>query len=404
MAIAAASDFDGEISMISKPIHQLKRSDLHALIGNVRESKTLEFKREMPAGTSDEKIKFLAAVSALANTSGGDLLIGIETAQGIPIAIPGIALTNPDGEKLRLEQILASQLDPRLPRVDLEAIDCGGGRHVLAIRVARSSIAPHRVTANDKFYGRNSGGNYPLDVSELRSAFVFSESAAERIRAFRNDRLVKIGAGETPVPLDAGGKVALHVIPVPSFVDNRLMDIAAAAIGGTHMPLPLGGISGANRSSVNLGGLVTYTDKIVQMRQSYAQFFRSGAIEGVGELSRRKEDDCPYFVGPEFTQKIAFAVRQYIDVLRSYDAGLPIYVFLSLCNVAQCFYRNAPEGFWVDNGPLGRDFVALPEVYVDGFEVHVPTIMRPAFNMLWNAFGLLQCDMYSQQGQWKGTN
>jgi len=164
--------------MISKPIHQLKRSDLHALIGNVRESKTLEFKREMPAGTSDEKIKFLAAVSALANTSGGDLLIGIETAQGIPIAIPGIALTNPDGEKLRLEQILASQLDPRLPRVDLEAIDCGGGRHVLAIRVARSSIAPHRVTANDKFYGRNSGGNYPLDVSELRSAFVFSESAA----------------------------------------------------------------------------------------------------------------------------------------------------------------------------------------------------------------------------------
>jgi hypothetical protein len=182
------------------------------------------------------------------------------------------------------------------------------------------------------------------------------------------------------------------------------MDIATAAIGGTHMPLPLGGMSGANRSSVNLDGLVNYTDKIVRMRQSYAQFFRSGAIEGVGELSRRDEDGYPYFVGPEFTQKIVFAVRQYLDVLRSYDAGLPVYVFLSLCDVAQCFYRNAPEGFWVDNGPLGRDLVALPEIYVESFDIDVPTIMRPAFNMLWNAFGLLQCDMYNQQGQWKGSN
>jgi hypothetical protein len=29
--------------------------------------------------------------------------------------------------------------------------------------------------------------------------------------------------------------------------------------------------------------------------------------------------------------------------------------------------------------------------------------MRPAFNMLWNAFGLLQCDMYNEQGQWMGS-
>jgi hypothetical protein len=38
-AIAAASDFGGELAMISKSIHQLKPSDLHALIGNARESK-----------------------------------------------------------------------------------------------------------------------------------------------------------------------------------------------------------------------------------------------------------------------------------------------------------------------------------------------------------------------------
>jgi len=41
----------------------------------------------------------------------------------------------------------------------------------------------------------------------------------------------------------------------------------------------------------------------------------------------------------------------------------PIYIFLSLCNVKQFFYRNSPEGMgWIDNGPLGREIVvALPE-------------------------------------------
>ena len=58
--------------MISKPVHEIRFADLNALIGTVAEGKTIEYKREMPAGTRDEKIKFLAAVASLANTAGGD--------------------------------------------------------------------------------------------------------------------------------------------------------------------------------------------------------------------------------------------------------------------------------------------------------------------------------------------
>jgi hypothetical protein len=45
----------------------------------------------------------------------------------------------------------------------------------------------------------------------------------------------------------------------------------------------------------------------------------------------------------------------------------------------------------------------LPEVYFDSFESDVPAAVRPAFNVLWNAFGFLQCDMYDPQGSWKGS-
>ena len=135
----------------------------------------------------------------------------------------------------------------------------------------------------------------------------------------------------------------------------------------------------------------------------YAQFFRSGAIEGVGSLSKRDDDGNPYFVAAEFTNKVVLAVRQYLGVLDAFDAGFPVYAFLSLCDVSQCYYRHSPDGAgWSDTGPLKREILALPEVFIDGFNGDVPTLIRPVFNMLWNAFGLQRCEMYDGQGQWRG--
>ena len=32
----------------------------------------------------------------------------------------------------------------------------------------------------------------------------------------------------------------------------------------------------------------------------------------------------------------------------------------------------------------------------------MPTLMRPVFNIFWNAFGFQQCEMYDGEGRWKG--
>ena len=58
---------------------------------------------------------------------------------------------------------------------------------------------------------------------------------------------------------------------------------------------------------------------------------------------------------------------------------------------------------WINRPPLGREIATFPEIYVDTFDVDVPAILRPVFNMLWNAFGLAQCDMYDGQGKWRGV-
>jgi hypothetical protein len=194
----------------------------------------------------------------------------------------------------------------------------------------------------------------------------------------------------------------LHVVPLPSFADGRMLDIVSVLANGTHLPLPPDEVGFPNQDSVNLDGYLNYAVAPKGARLAYAQFFRNGAIEGVGEL--RSDDGVnSRFIGSDFTKLVVSRVRQYLDVLKSYEMGLPVYVFLSLCSAERVVYRHAPDGMgWIDTRPIGRAIVALPEIQVDSFDVDVPAVLRPLFNVLWNAVGFGLCDMYDGKGKFRG--
>ena len=103
--------------MIPKSIHDISLDYLKRTLRNARESKTLEFKRMMPAKGDKEVIQFLSAVTAFANTAGGDLVIGVDSDDGIATNIAGIPLAGYDAYKLHLEQLLAGNVELRLPPV-----------------------------------------------------------------------------------------------------------------------------------------------------------------------------------------------------------------------------------------------------------------------------------------------
>src|ERR1700674_4499851 len=108
--------------MISKPLDQVTESDLQDLIQlRVAERKTLDYKRELPGERPADRDKFLANVASFANTSGGDLIFGIDAPSGTgePTALLGLDLPRPEDAKLRLEQILQSGLRPSLPQHDI---------------------------------------------------------------------------------------------------------------------------------------------------------------------------------------------------------------------------------------------------------------------------------------------
>lgn len=153
------------------------------------------------------------------------------------------------------------------------------GRGLLVIHIPRSWAAPQRVTFRDhaKFYGRNSGGKYPLDVAELRAAFVNAEGMVQSIRRFRQERVATVEADEGPVPLRPGAKLVFHIIPLSAFAAPKEIVIDSNRI----LIQPLGSPSGLNTRHT-LEGLVSYTGRedivesiytYVLIRQNYAGTF-----------------------------------------------------------------------------------------------------------------------------------
>ena len=76
--------------MLPVAIKDVDVSVLQDLVVNgVREEKTIEYKREMPGAADSDAVRFLATVSSFANTAGGDILLGVEANDGVPVKLPG---------------------------------------------------------------------------------------------------------------------------------------------------------------------------------------------------------------------------------------------------------------------------------------------------------------------------
>ena len=92
--------------MIPKRLEDIAEDDLIALIEDqVREGRTIDYKRELPRGDDKSKKEFLADVSSFANTSGGDLIYGMDEEEALPTEIVGLQSGDLDKERQRLESI-----------------------------------------------------------------------------------------------------------------------------------------------------------------------------------------------------------------------------------------------------------------------------------------------------------
>ena len=387
--------------MIPVRIEDVDRAALHALIDNaVAEGRTIEYKQALPGKANSEVDPVVATVTSFANTDGGDLLLGVKASKSAPLELPGIEIENWDREKLRLEHMLLNRVKPRLPRgaVTIRAIETTNGRHVVVIRVTASWTGPHQVSPTSKFYGRTSGGRYEFDVEELRRAFAMSETITDRIREFRRERIARIESRQTPVPLVKTGFMVVHVIPLSAVRATTGIDMADLnAFTNQMRPMET---SGGWSNRINLDGLVTCTRRPPDLSYAYTQMFRTGAAEGV--LTLHNDDESRVALTSDtFEYETADFVTRYLTVAENLEIEPPFYAFLSFVGVQGCrlaLHRGIPwPGQEVE---LPDDVMRLPEVVIQDRNEQVFKVLKPAFDMVWNAFGWLGSRNYDKEGEW----
>jgi len=386
--------------MIPKPIDAITEDVLKALVSEkVLERKTLEYKAVLVCSSDADKKEFLADVSSFANASGGDIVYGIaEDPQGLPMPATGMPLDNPDKEVLRLNQIVMTGIQPRIPNVAIRPLLLSNGNCVIIVRVPRSWLSPHRVTfgKHNEFYCRTSNGKYPLDVTELRSAFLQSETASERIRSFREQRIASIVAGETPVPLLNNPKLILHLIPASAFSDGPACDLGRVERDPVHGVRMYDELGMSHR--YNADGMLVYSvpseDKL---HGSYAQFFRNGVVEWVKAWSIKPRDGHLY-LPTGYEKLVVKTAGTCARIFRTLEVAVPVIALLTITGAKGYII------FWdrldFHNHTLDKDVLLVPDVMMEDLDVPPEEFMRPAFDIVWNGCGYARSMNYDENGDW----
>lgn len=214
--------------MLDKEPSKIVEEDLLALISDKEpEGKTIEYKSDIVGLSDSDRKEFLYDVSSFANARGGYLVFGMEETNGLPTKLAGLSKIDPDKEILRLEQIGRDGIRPPITGLQTAAIELSTGNVAIVMRIPKSWNPPHQVTFQKafRFYSRDSNGKYQIDVDELRSIFVLSTSAAEAMRLFRIERIGKVISDNTPVKLDAGAKMVVHLLPLSAFNAPQQVDV-----------------------------------------------------------------------------------------------------------------------------------------------------------------------------------
>ena len=50
-----------------------------------------------------------------------------------------------------------------------------------------------------------------------------------------------------------------------------------------------------------------------------------------------------------------------------------------------------------------RETLLMPEVVIESSEASIDKLMRPSFDMVWQACGLRECKSYDKDGNWVGS-
>jgi len=393
------------MSLLYKPLETITSADLKGLIDNgVRESLYIEYKTEVfDKRDAKKRMQFLGSISGFANASGGDLLIGVEAQDGVPVALPGIDDAVFEQEKLRILAVVGSSIQPSMLK-DLHEVPVSEGRRVLVIRIPRSWNPPHGI-GNDghyHFYQRHSAGRSPMTLDELRMSFTLAAGVPERMRQFHASRIAWLKEPRSPGYWQKPAFV-MHILPF-----SGMMGMATANFSNKHAMWLLSPISNRDPNMQQDGGVRRYNADGPLLTPAggdnwHTQLFRNGALEHAGAEPYISAEGSGVVLAWTLQTTLVNIIPRYIRALATFGVTPPMLIVSSLINVpgvklgqgeGRNYHPLSREG-------IDRENVLLPEILFTGTGDEPPAkLLKPMFDGLWNAAGLDRCPYYGKDGQW----
>lgn len=357
----------------------------------------MDFKRDLPRLDAAGRHELLADVCAFANSSGGDLVYGIdEDGEGRAARIVAIG-GNPDEEARRVQDSIFNGIEPRAPGVQVRPVPVDGG-FVLVVRVPQSWAGPHRVRSNQHFFVREGGRKRQLDMPEIRGMFLRSEAQTQRVRDFRTERIGRMLTGEAPVRLTPGSLEVLHLIPTQAALGLVATDPVLYVRNRT---LPALGTTVPN-ARINIDGALGARPENENGSHGYSLLFRNGFFETVkvltGRTERRGLVNLPSLA---YEREIIALVDQFRAELRHLGVGEEVTAMLTLVRAGDMELGLDPRrfDFLGNGGRFDRDVLAIPDVLLPADQPAV-TVLRPLFDLVWQAAGLERSFNYNAAGEW----
>ncbi|SFD03017.1 helix-turn-helix domain-containing protein [Collimonas sp. OK412] len=370
------------------------------------ESRNIEYKATTYGGNDDARAEFLADVSSLANTVGGDLILGISASDGTPTAFSPLKIAA-EQECLRLQNMALSGLEPRIPNLQIKSVPLSPDDFAIVIRIPRSYNPPHRVVfkGKNRFWARSSAGKYEPDVEELRALFVLAPQLADKMREFRESRIAKIAAGEAPVTLTGKCCLALHVIPLSAFDigSGTALSISDIHQNYNYFPPMFGS---TNNWRVNFDGLLTLSspDLSATQQRAYVQVFRSGIIESVAVVGQINQGDSTKSIIEALSVEMGIIAssRKYAESLAASGLATPFVLVVRLLGTKGHQLVYTRYGFPKTAVPnLDRDQLHFSEVILDTIPANDLTfapMVRSVLDQLANAAGFAQTASFNSEG------
>ena len=373
--------------MIAGRLDDIDATALQGLIDNATsESRTLEFKRQIP---KDGK-EVLAAGTAVANPTGGDLVRGLDETDGVASGLTGL---EGDGDSLILA--LGGQIwtgvEPRIAGLRSHWVKLPSGRVILILRIPVSAAAPHRVIlgGHNRFYARNSCGKHQMDTHDLRLAFTAGDALPEKLRRLHDLAVEAAATGRNlPFPIHKFPTAVVSIIPFSFLREASDFEVtpetAVAPVRATdglhaihmiegvllHSPLNAGSPENSNGNSV----------------RTYALTHRRGRVDVAWTIGRDQVfagDMSALAVWPKrFEDGLDDAVRS--SGLRLRDLGIegPYLIQATVIGIEGSHLildtHQSSEGTWRDHARLG-------EILAEDLRT---VALDPLTSAFWLAFGL----------------